>query len=130
MSPNGVEGLMREANLAYLEGIQGYTSEVVQLQGRLKSIQALIDAEAAKKEARLAEWRSFETNRLPIIQEYIERHKSLQVEATNGNYAIPEDLVTSEVILLACEIGERTLYFDLNSEAHSKHPFRLVAMEQ
>lgn len=130
MSPNGVEGVMREANQAYLEGIQGYTGEVVQLQSRLKRVQALIDAESAKKEARLEEWRSFEANRLPIIQEYIERNQHVQVAAENGNFELPSALIENKVILLACTIGERTLYFDLNPDAHGKHPFRLVAMER
>lgn len=128
MSPNGVEGVMREANQAYLEGIQGYTGEVVQLQSRLKRVQALIDAESAKKEARLEEWRSFEANRLPIIQEYIERNPHVQVAAQNGQYELPAELLKKQVVLLACTIGERTLYFDLNPDAHGKHPFRLVAM--
>ena len=128
MSPNGVEGVMREANQAYLEGIQGYTGEVVQLQSRLKRVQALIDAESAKKEARLEEWRSFEANRLPIIQEYIERNQHIQVATKNGQYELPAELLEKQVVLLACTIGERTLYFDLNPDAHSKHPFRLVAM--
>lgn len=128
MSPNGVEGVMREANQAYLEGIQGYTGEVVQLQSRLKRVQALIDAESAKKEARLEEWRSFEANRLPVIEEYIERNQHVQVAAQNGQYELPAELLDKQVVLLACTIGERTLYFDLNPDAHGKHPFRLVAM--
>ena len=128
MSPNGVEGVMREANQAYLEGIQGYTGEVVQLQSRLKRVQALIDAESAKKEARLEEWRSFEANRLPVIEEYIERNQHVQVAAQNGQYELPAELLDKQVVLLACTIGERTLYFDLNPDAYGKHPFRLVAM--
>ena len=128
MSPNGVEGVMREANQAYLEGIQGYTGEVVQLQSRLKRVQALIDAESAKKEARLEEWRSFEANRLPVIEEYIARNQHVQVAAQNGQYELPAELLDKQVVLLACTIGERTLYFDLNPDAYGKHPFRLVAM--
>lgn len=130
MSPNGVEGVMREANIAYLEGIRGYTDEVIQLQSRLKRVQALIDAESAKKGARLDEWRSFEANRLPIIQEYIERNLQVQVVAENGQYELPSALLKKHVILLACTIGERTLYFDLKADSHGKHPFRLVAMEE
>ena len=130
MSPNGVEGVMREANQAYLEGIQGYTSEVAQLQSRLKRVQTLIDAESAKKEARLEEWRSFEANRLPIIQEYIERHQQIQVQPKKGQYELPITQLEKQVLILACTIGERTLYFDLNPNAYGKHPFRLVAMEE
>lgn len=128
MSPNGVEGVMREANQAYLDGIRGYTGEIVQLQSRLKRVQALIDAESAKKESRLEEWRSFEANRLPVIEEYIERHTKLQVAPKKGNYEVPTALLDQHVVLLACTIGERTLYFDLKADAHAKHPFRLVAM--
>jgi hypothetical protein len=128
MSPNGVEGIMREANQAYLDGIRGYTSEIVQLQSRLKRVQALIDAESAKKESRLEEWQSFEANRLPVIGEYVERHTKLQVAPKNGNYEVPAALLDQHVVLLACTIGERTLYFDLRADAHAKHPFRLVAM--
>jgi len=130
MSPNGVEGVMREANMAYLEGIQEYTSEVVQLQGRLKRVQNLIDSEMAKKEARWEEWRSFESNRLPVIQEYVKHHKTLEIEPNNGKYEIPAAVANKNVILLACKIGDRTLYFNLDSQAYSKHPFRLIAMQQ
>jgi hypothetical protein len=128
MSPNGVEGVMRAANQAYLDGILGYTMEVVQLQSRLKRVQALIDAESAKKETGLEEWRSFEANRLPVIREYIQRHTKLQVAAEDGTFRVPTALLENHVILLACTIGERTLYFDLRAGSHSKHPFRLVAM--
>jgi hypothetical protein len=130
MSPNGVEGIMREANQAYLDGIRGYTAEIAQLRGRLNRVQALIDAESAKKEARLEEWRSFEANRLPVIEEYIERNQRIVATARDGRYELPVELLEDHVILLACAIGERTLYFDLNSDAHGKHPFRLVAMEE
>jgi hypothetical protein len=34
------------------------------------------------------------------------------------------------VILLACAIGERTLYFNLDASAFDKHPFRRISMEQ
>lgn len=130
MSPNGVEGLMREANRAYLDGIQGYTGEFVQLQGRLKRMQALVEAKSTEKGASLEAWRSFEANRLPIIHDYIEQQQEFQAAASDDYFELPATNLENKVILLACTIGERTLYFDLRPDSHAKHPFRLIAMEE
>jgi hypothetical protein len=128
MSPNGVEGVMREANLAYLASFKDYTSDFVKLQNRLKRVQSLIDAEKTKKEERLAEWQAFEANRLPVIEEYITRQHLHKVTAEAGNFQIPSNLNQTPVILLACKIGTRTLYFDLSHGTHRDHPFRLVSL--
>lgn len=130
MSPNGVEGLMREANQAYLEGIQGFTGEFVQLQGRLNRMRASVAAKSAEKEANLEAWRSFEENRLPIIRDYIVQQQEFEVAASDDYFELPAANLEDKVILLACTIGERTLYFDLSPDSYAKHPFRLIAMEE
>ncbi len=130
MSPNGVEGLMREANQAYLEGIQGFTGEFVHLQGRLNRMRASVAAKSAEREANLEAWRSFEENRLPIIRDYIVQQQEFEVAANDNYFELPAANLEDKFILLACPIGERTLYFDLSPDSHAKHPFRLIAMEE
>jgi hypothetical protein len=130
MSPNGVEGVMRDANLAYLSSLKDYAGEWVRLQKRLKQVESLITAENAKKSARLEEWQAFELNRLPVIADYVERNHHHKAAADNATYELPLGEMKQPAVLLACEIGERTLYFNLNHGRHPDHPFRLVSLEQ
>jgi hypothetical protein len=128
MSPNGVEGVMREANEAYLDSLKEYTSDWLGIQERLRRVETSIQAAEERKLERLEEWRRFEENRLPVIAEYIERQHSERVSHAGGRYQIPGALLNDHIILLACEIGERRLFFDLTQGTHSDHPFRLIAM--
>ena len=130
MSLNGVEGIMRDANLAYLSSLKDYAGEWVRLQKRLKQVESLITAESAKKAARLEEWRAFELNRLTVIADYVERNHSHKAGADNATYELPLGEMKQPTVLLACEIGERTLYFNLSHGRHPDHPFRLVSLEQ
>jgi len=130
MSPNGVEGVMRDANHAYLSSLKDYAGEWVRLQKRLKQVESLITAEKTKKAARLEEWQTFELNRLPVIADYIERNHAHKAGADNGNYELPLGEMKQPTVLLACEIGERTLYFNISDYRHPDHPFRLVSLEQ
>jgi hypothetical protein len=130
MSPNGVEGVMRDANLAYLSSLKDYAGEWVRLQKRLKQVESLITAENAKKAARLEKWQAFELNRLPVIADYVERNHHHKAAADNATYELPLGEMKQPAVLLACEIGERTLYFNLSHGRHPDHPFRLVSLEQ
>ena len=130
MSPNGVEGIMRDANLAYLSSLKDYAGEWVRLQKRLKQVESLITAESAKKAARLEEWQAFELNRLTVIADYVERNHSHKAGADNATYELPLGEMKQPTVLLACEIGKRTLYFNLSHGRHPDHPFRLVSLEQ
>ena len=130
MSPNGVEGVMRDANLAYLSSLKDYAGDWIRLQKRLKQVELLITAESMKTGERLEEWQAFEFNRLPVIADYIERNHSHKAAADNAIYELPLGEMKHPTILLACEIGERTLYFNLSHGRHPDHPFRLISLEQ
>ena len=130
LSPNGVEGVMRDANQAYLSSLKDYLGEWVQLQKRLKQVESLITAEKAMKAARLEEWQTFEHNRLPVITDYIKRNYAHKASADNGTYELLLGEMKQPTVLLACEIGERTLYFNLSQGRHPDHPFRLISLEQ
>ena len=130
MSPNGVEGVMRDANLAYLSSLKDYAGDWIRLQKRLKQVELLITAESMKTGERLEEWQAFEFNRLPVIADYIERNHSYKAAADNAIYELPLGEMKHPTILLACEIGERTLYFNLSHGRHPDHPFRLISLEQ
>jgi hypothetical protein len=129
LSPNGVEGVMRDANQAYLSSLKDYLGEWVRLQKRLKQVESIITAEKTKKAARLEEWQTFELNRLPVITDYIERNYAHKAGADNGTYELPLGEMKQPAVLLACKIGERTLYFDLSQGRHPDHPFRLISLE-
>jgi len=130
MSLNGVEGIMREANLAYLSSLKDYAGEWVRLQKRLKQVESLITAESTKAAARLEEWKAFEINRLPVIADYVERNHSHIARADNATYGLPLGKIKHPTVLLACEIGERILYFNLSQGRHRDHPFRLISLDQ
>ena len=130
MSPNGVEGIMRDANLAYLSSLKDYTGEWVRLHKRLKQVESLITAESAKTAARLEEWQAFELSRLPVIADYVERNHSHKARVDNATYELPLDKMKHATVLLACKIGERILYFNLSQGRHTDHPFRLISLEQ
>jgi hypothetical protein len=80
--------------------------------------------------ARLEEWQTFELNRLSVIADYIERSHVHKVVTDNGTYELPLGKMKQPAVILACEIGERTLYFDISDYRHPDHPFRLVSLEQ
>ena len=130
MSPNGVEGIMREANLAYLSSLKDYADDWVRLQKRLKQVESLITAESMKTTARLEEWQAFELNRLPVIADYVERNHSHKARVDNATYELPLDKMKHPTVLLACKIGERILYFNLSQGRHPDHPFRLISLEK
>ena len=130
MSLNGTEGVMRDANQAYLSSLKDYAGEWVRLQQRLKQVESLITAEKTKEAARLEEWQTFELNRLPVITDYIERNHAHKAGADNGTYELPLGEMKQPTVILACEIGERTLYFNISDYRHPDHPFRLVSLEQ
>lgn len=130
LSLNGVEGVMREANILYLSSLKDYMGEWVRLQKRLKQVETLITAENSKIAARLKEWQTFELNRLPVIADYIERNHTHKAVDENGIYELPLGGMKQPTVILACEIGERTLYFNLSQGRHSDHPFRLISLDQ
>jgi hypothetical protein len=130
MSLNGVEGIMREANLAYLSSLKDYAGEWVRLEKRLKQVESLTTAESNKTAARLEEWQAFELNRLPVIADYVERNHSHKASADNATYELPLGKMKHVTVLLACGIGERILYFNLSQGRHPDHPFRLISLEQ
>lgn len=130
LSLNGVEGVMREANLLYLSSLKDYTGEWVRLQKRLKQVETLITAENSKTAARLKEWETFELNRLPVVADYIERNHAHKAGADNGIYELPLGGMKQPTVLLACEIGKRTLYFNISQGRHPDHPFRLISLDQ
>ncbi|MGJ8652106.1 MAG: hypothetical protein ACSHX8_02420 [Opitutaceae bacterium] len=125
MSTTGTSGVMRRANLAYLEDLAGFTQEFVKLRQELRDINQRQDAIQRNKTNILSEWKAFEDTRLPLLEEYLQSNASDTVSASPSDVYILNDY-EGKRILYACEIGERTLYFDLSNKHSSKHPFVLV----
>lgn len=129
LSPNGFEGIMREANMAYLDSLKDYLQDWVKLHGRRQHVENLVETEVTRREERLSQWQSFEVNRLPAIANYVERNHAFKAPTHDGSLSLPEAHADHPVVLIACRMGERTLFFDLSDGPSSDHPFRLVALD-
>lgn len=128
MNPTGTSGIMRRANEAYLSGLQDYIKEFISIRADLQKIEQQQEAASRNQAQILEEWRMFETTRLPILSDYLENNASALVKPSpDGSFLLPD---TSEnKLLYVAEIGERTLYFELNTMRNSLHPFLLVDID-
>ncbi|MGB1127532.1 MAG: hypothetical protein ACPG3X_04070 [Opitutales bacterium] len=126
MSTTGTSGIMREANEAYLESLKHFTQELIALRTAVRRAHEEQQEIAANKVSILASWEQFETNHLPIIQDYLTQNADEIIEASDGGvYSLP-DLRSSQQLILVCRIGGRDLYFELSTERSDKHPFVMV----
>ncbi|MFW5874334.1 MAG: hypothetical protein ACOCVJ_02925, partial [Verrucomicrobiota bacterium] len=91
MSVNGTEGIMRRANEDYLEGLRGFTQEYVTIRSELRKIEEKQARVEQEKSAILSEWQEFESNRLPILDEYLNEHTVLTLKPDSKDaYEIPQ----------------------------------------
>ncbi|MFQ3241959.1 MAG: hypothetical protein ACI9JZ_001650, partial [Lentimonas sp.] len=68
MSLNGISGIMRDANEAYLEGLKGYTQDFIDIRKSLRQIEQAQAHKAQNKAGILQNWKNFETTRLSILK--------------------------------------------------------------
>ncbi|MGJ8637896.1 MAG: hypothetical protein ACSHYA_00760 [Opitutaceae bacterium] len=126
MSSNGMEGVMRSANLAYLRSLKDYTDDFLDLQKSLEDVVEQADMAESNRDLHLQQWAHFEETRLPLLHDYVQnkfRHKVVSHEA--GRYMLPPHL-DQDLVILACTIGDRVLYFELFRREEARHPFRLL----
>ncbi len=125
MSTTGTEGIMREANDAYLKGLQEYTNEFLKIRKDLRTVEQKQEAISRNRGQILSQWHEFEENSLPILDGFFQTNASDVIVSTDkNNYNLPD--FSQKKLLYACEIGERTLYFDLSSQRSDLHPFVLI----
>lgn len=125
MSSNGTEGIMREANTAYIEGLEDYTREFIKLNASLRKIEEAQEAKKAEKRVILDDWNLFEATSLEIIRRYFEDSSLDVISAFDGlNYRLTEAQLEKSLIL-ACEIGTQTVYFEIDGR-NPNHPFILA----
>ena len=128
MSPNGTSGIMRSANLAYLEGLRDFTAEFTNLRKELRGIKQKQTAIQKNRSNILSDWQTFENSRLELLKDYLNSNATEHVEISgNDIYTLPD--FAGKKLLYACEIGERTLYFDLTDKHSKHHPFVLVNVD-
>ncbi|MGJ8637861.1 MAG: hypothetical protein ACSHYA_00585 [Opitutaceae bacterium] len=128
MSGNGTSGIMRRANEAYLEGLREFTKEFVNLRKEVRKVERKQESILQNRASILNDWKQFENNRLPLLEEYFNSNALEIIETTEkGSYILPS--FKENHMLYACEIGERTLYFKLGNDLNEKHPFILVNID-
>jgi hypothetical protein len=126
MSPNGTSGIMRDANEAYLAGLKGYTQEFIKIQKELRKIEQAQAYKAQNKAGILKDWQTFENTRLSILKDYFNSSALETVQhANNRSYTLNEAQLARPLIL-ACKIGPRVVYFELDERRHPNHPFILA----
>ncbi len=127
MSENGPEGDMRESNIVYINELEKYSTDFRELDGLVRKAQAKQSTRMNSHNDCLAQWKSFESTKLDPLEAHILQH-STTVSAQNNAYQLPRRYRGH--VLYACEIGDRTLYFDLARERQEYHPFVLVDLSR
>lgn len=125
MTASGTSGIMRSANIAYLEDLTIFTQEFVNLRKELRAINQKQTTIQQNKTAILSEWKAFENTRLALLDEYLQSNASEIVTLSPSNVYVLNDYEGKKLIY-SCEIGDRTLYFDLTNKHSEKHPFVLI----
>ncbi|WPJ98190.1 hypothetical protein SH580_10815 [Coraliomargarita algicola] len=127
MVVGGIDGAMRSANLEYLGSLNTYLKDFQRIYAEWTKVKARADDAAAQAEARLVEWQAFEGDGLVTLDRYVQGYATHVVAANSfGRYVLP---AYEGVVLIGCQMGERTLYFNLSQVAGDPHPFRLVIVE-
>lgn len=125
MSTNGTEGIMRKANTAYISGLEDYTGEFIKLNTELKRIEQAQEARKAQRANIIQNWQNFENTNLKLLQNYFQQSDIEVISTDSGmSYQITETQLKKSLIL-ACEIGPRTLYFEIDGRS-AHHPFALL----
>ncbi|MGZ0707675.1 hypothetical protein ACWPKO_04990 [Coraliomargarita sp. W4R53] len=127
MNAGGIDGAMRAANLEYLSSLETYLKDFQALYSEWTKVEARVDDAAARAKSCLAEWQAFEGDGLVALDRYVQGHTTHVVEVSSfGRYVLP---AYEGLVLMGCQIGERTLYFNLSQVAGDQHPFRLIRVE-
>lgn len=125
MSANGTEGIMRDANEAYVVGLDAFTKDLIELRMDLRKIEQAQANKEQQKASLMQQWQLFEQQQLPILKHYFEGSKLATLSPEAGNqYQIPSEYLHGRLIL-ACQIGPRTLFFEIEGR-HEDHPFVLA----
>ncbi|MGZ0709756.1 hypothetical protein ACWPKO_15610 [Coraliomargarita sp. W4R53] len=126
MSVGGTSGIMREANQAYLETLRDFTKSFVELRTDVRKAEAEQARIVNGKSKMLQQWETFETNRLPILHDFLKDNAQTTIEPTEDETFSTPDLNADEKCIMVCTIGQRDLYFEVSTHRHKQHPFVLV----
>lgn len=126
MSANGVSGIMREANEEYLDGLRDYVKDFIKIRSELRKIEETQMQRSQNKATILQEWKIFEETCLSILEDYFNKSDPKIIKANeNGIYVLNEKQLASKLIM-KCNVGPRTLYFELGEHNHPNHPFSMA----
>lgn len=126
MSMSGTSGIMREANEAYLTSLADFSREFIRFRSQVREVyDAQISIETNRARI-LSEWSTFEGKRLGILKSYIESNALARVDLNAGNELTLDVNFMNRELILACEIGDRVLYFEVSNRKSKLHPFVMV----
>lgn len=126
MSVNGTEGIMRDANEAYLASLRDFTKDFIQFRAQVREVEEEQARIAKNRTSILSEWANFEQDRLPVLHSFLQDNSGIRVSLDKeSKFQMPSAALQKKVILV-CEIGERKLFFDVSDRRSSLHPFVLI----
>lgn len=129
MNATGTSGIVREANEAYLESLRTFTQDLIKFRKKVRETEARQQQLINEKATLIANWNSFEKNRLPVLQEYFDKYALAKLHANEAEkYNVPAPKYGLMTIFV-CQIGERELYFDLTNGNSEHHPFEMISVE-
>jgi hypothetical protein len=129
MSQSGTSGVIWEADQAYLAKIKNFTKKLSVLKGKMSALNAIQESKRRDKMAVLKDWSEFEQHELPVLSVYFDKNLKGSFES-HGNrcYFLPP-VAKGNSLIIAFEVAQRTLYFDLTNPEGNYSPLRLIKLD-
>jgi hypothetical protein len=124
MSTSQTQGIIRQANLSYLENLNEFIGQLRALKREYDAIQVEASRGERERAQRIAEWSAFEQRHLPVLHSFLEQGGIQRYVADDAGFFHLPPVQPGELKILACSMGPRTLFFDANNRQH--HPLQLL----
>lgn len=124
MSASGTQGIIRQANLSYLENLSEFIGQLRALKREYDAIQLEASRGQRERNQRVEEWSVFEQRHLPVLHTFLEQGRIQRFIADDSGFFHLPPSQPGEQKILACTIGPRTLFFDANNRQN--HPLQLL----
>lgn len=124
MSTSQTQGIIRAANLAYLDNLTQFISQLRELKHEYDAIQLEAGRGERERNQRITEWSGFEQRHLPVLHSFLEQGRVEKFVADESSFFNLPALQSGQLKIIACRIGPRTLFFDANNTQN--HPLKLL----
>lgn len=124
MSTSQTQGIIRQANLSYLENLSEFIGQLRALKREYDAIQLEASRGQRERNQRVEEWSVFEQRHLPVLHTFLEQGRIQRFIADDSGFFHLPPSQPGEQKILACTIGPRTLFFDANNRQN--HPLQLL----